>query len=77
MIKKELMKVIFSKQIAKDTIEMVLKNDYISQTAIPGQFVHIAVPGHTLRRPISIAAVDKQANTVTILFKTIGAGTED
>lgn len=75
MIKKESMAVLSSKQIAKDTIEMVLKNSYISEQAVPGQFLHISVVGHTLRRPISIAAVNQAEETITILFKIIGQGT--
>lgn len=76
MIKKEFMKVASVEKIAKDSYEMILENEYISTHAVPGQFIHIAVPGLTLRRPISIAAVDKQAHTITILFKTVGDGTE-
>ena len=62
--------------IALDTVEMVLKNTYVSQNAVPGQFLHINVPGHTLRRPISIADVDRETETITILFKIIGTGTK-
>lgn len=76
MIKKEAMEIVSTKQIAKDTIEMVLKNEYISHHANPGQFLHIAVANHTLRRPISIAAKDDEQATVTILFKVIGSGTD-
>lgn len=76
MINKETMEIVSSEHIAKDTIEMVLKNKYISTNAVPGQFLHIAVLGHTLRRPISIAAVDEAKELVTILFKIIGSGTD-
>src|SRR5699024_8225598 len=76
MIKKVSLEVISSQYIAKDTIEMVLKNEYISHQAVPGQFLHISVVGHTLRRPISIAAVNQADQTVTILFKVVGTGTE-
>src|SRR5699024_2116254 len=76
MIKKETMKIISTKIIAKETVEMVLQNDYISENAAPGQFLHIAVTGHTLRRPLSIAAVNRSEKTVTILFKIIGNGTK-
>jgi len=76
MIKKEMMDVVATKTIAKDTIEMTLKNDHISQYAIPGQFLHIALPGHVLRRPISIAALNQANQTVKILFKVVGDGTE-
>lgn len=75
MIKKVSLKVISSEYIAKDTVEMVLKSKYISEQAVAGQFVHISVVGHTLRRPISIAAVDRNNETITILFKVIGSGT--
>lgn len=62
--------------IALDTVEMVLKNTYVSEKAMPGQFLHINVPGHTLSRPISIADVNREAETITILFKIIGTGTK-
>ncbi|WP_068672454.1 dihydroorotate dehydrogenase electron transfer subunit [Oceanobacillus sp. Castelsardo] len=76
MIRKESMKIVSTKEIAKETVEMVLKNSYISENAIPGQFLHILLDGHTLRRPISIADVDKENEMVTILFKKLGFGTE-
>src|SRR5699024_5122986 len=76
MMKKVNLQIRKTTVIALDTVEMVLKDSYVSQTAIPGQFLHINVPGHTLRRPISIADVDRKAETITILFKVIGSGTE-
>ena len=75
MKKTQMMHVSKVTTIASDTIEMLLKNVEVAQTAIPGQFLHIAVPGHTLRRPVSIANVND--DTVTILFKTIGTGTKE
>lgn len=75
MIKQEKMLILDNKTIAEDTIELVLENDHISRYASPGQFIHIQVEGFTLRRPISIADVDKDNKKVTILFKTFGDGT--
>lgn len=75
-MKKVDMQIIKTTVIALDTVEMVLKNAYISQTAVPGQFLHINIPGYTLRRPISIADVDREAERTTILFKIIGSGTK-
>lgn len=75
MIKKEELLILRSTVIALDTIELVLKNKYISQTAEPGQFLHISVSNQTLRRPISIADLDRKAETITIIFKIIGEGT--
>ena len=76
MIQKEKMIIKSVKNIALDTIEMVLENTFISKTAIPGQFLHASIEGHTLRRPISIADIDREKETVTILFKILGKGTE-
>lgn len=76
MKKIEKMQIIEASEIALDTVEMVLRNRYISEHALPGQFLHIHVEGHTLRRPISIADVDRDKETVTILFKVVGSGTQ-
>jgi len=76
MMKKERMRIISTRIIALDTVEMVLKNKYISSRAVPGQFLYVLIPGHTLRRPISIADADWDKETVTILFKQIGDGTK-
>lgn len=63
------------KWIAKDTVEMIVQSKEIAEQASPGQFLHMHVPGHTLRRPISIAHIDRAKHLVTILFKEIGSGT--
>ncbi|MFC4023216.1 dihydroorotate dehydrogenase electron transfer subunit [Oceanobacillus longus] len=75
MMRKEIMLINAVERIALDTIEMVVENPYISQTATPGQFLHVSVEGYTLRRPISIADINSENNTITILFKIVGAGT--
>lgn len=62
--------------IAQDTIEMVLLNRYVSKRVVPGQFLYIRLENKTLRRPISIADVNKDSGTVTILFKILGSGTK-
>lgn len=67
--------IVSNEAIAHLTYEMVLEHEYISQTAIPGQFLHIAIPNFTLRRPLSIAAVDQTTHQVTIVYKVVGDGT--
>lgn len=64
-----------STKIAKDTYEMVLKNKELSKMIEPGQFLHISVPNFTLRRPISVADINVNLGTITIVFKVIGEGT--
>lgn len=63
------------KWIAKDTVELIVHSKSIASQAHPGQFLHIQAPGHTLRRPISIAHIDHEQHLITILFKVIGTGT--
>ncbi|MEI3606701.1 dihydroorotate dehydrogenase electron transfer subunit [Pseudogracilibacillus sp. SE30717A] len=77
MIKKEILKVMSVKEIATDSYEMSLENEYISTHAVPGQFLHLSIPGHTLRRPISIASCNQMDKVVKVLFKTIGTGTKE
>lgn len=76
MIKKVEMEIIHIKQIALDTFEIKLKDEYIVKAAVPGQFIYIFLPGYTLRRPISIADIDKENNELIILFKILGKGTK-
>src|SRR5699024_4429872 len=63
-------------EIALDTFEMTLENAFTAKAAVPGQFLHLLVDGHTLRRPISIADINREKETITILFKQIGDGTK-
>jgi len=75
MKKRHMMTVIANDEVALETFELVLHNKVIAKEAKPGQFLHISVPGHTLRRPISIADVEREKGEVTILFKVVGSGT--
>lgn len=76
IMKKVQLTILSSTVIAEDTVKMVLKNDDVSQVAKPGQFLHISVGHYTLRRPISIATVNREQGTVTIIFKIFGEGTK-
>lgn len=76
MIKRQTVDIVSVKEIALDTFEFVLKSAYISEHAVAGQFLHIKIDGYTLRRPLSIASVNKTEATVTILFKIFGDGTD-
>jgi dihydroorotate dehydrogenase electron transfer subunit len=58
-----------------DVFEIVLTSRTLSRTAVPGQFLHVMVPGpFLLRRPLSIHRVD--ASGVHLLFRVRGKGTE-
>ncbi len=75
MITKKRLEIISHLQIAEATFEVTVKSDFAAELK-PGQFVHILVPGHMLRRPISIANVDREQKTFTMIFKIFGEGTK-
>ncbi len=60
-------------KLTESIYEMVLIGDTSSITA-PGQFINIKLDGFYLRRPISICDYNK--NTITIIYKVVGEGTE-
>lgn len=48
----------------------------IARSARPGQFVELSTRGATLlNKPISIAAADPAAGTITLVYKVVGPGT--
>lgn len=73
MYKKNIYTICSNEQIARDVFQMILEGDtqYITK---PGQFINIALAGKYLRRPISVCDYDQ--NTITIIYKVVGEGTE-
>jgi len=71
--KRGIYEVIANDKIAKDVHKMILKGD-TSYITFPGQFINIKIDDLYLRRPISICDYDKE--TITIIFKVVGHGTE-
>lgn len=62
------------KELAKGIFDFVLKNSELAKITKPGQFVHVAVPGKTLRRPISVC--DVIDDCIRIVFRIKGEGTQ-
>jgi len=60
-------------QLNENVYKMELAGDTSAITA-PGQFINIKLDGLFLRRPISVC--DVNGNTVTIIYKVVGKGTE-
>ena len=69
--------IIRKQAIAKGIFDMTILCKEVAEIALPGQFVHILADGHTLRRPISIASIDKEKGTLRIIFEVRGKGTEE
>ena len=59
--------------LTENVFRMKLKGD-VSDITNAGQFINIKIDGLFLRRPISVCDVD--ANSVTIIYKVVGKGTE-
>ncbi|MDP4181867.1 MAG: dihydroorotate dehydrogenase electron transfer subunit [Bacillota bacterium] len=76
LLKEEIVSI---EKIAREIYKISIKSDYVSDNAVPGQFVNIRCSdGITalLRRPISICDVDKAKGTFDICFQIKGIGTE-
>ena len=73
MMKQVLLKITQNEKIAKDVFLMKLEGD-VSDITASGQFVNIKLDGFYLRRPISVCDYDE--NTLTIIYKVVGEGTE-
>lgn len=73
MYKRGLYKIVANSPLTTSVWRMVLEGDtqYITS---PGQFVNIELDGRFLRRPISVCDYDER--TITLVYKVVGAGTE-
>ncbi len=65
--------IVENRQLTESVWQMTLSGDVSAITA-PGQFVNIKLQGLYLRRPISVC--DLGENTLTIVYKVVGKGTE-
>ena len=68
--------IIQKQAVAKDTYSFTVLCPEIAELACPGQFVHILPKGFGLRRPISIAGIDKKSGTLRIVFVIKHQGTQ-
>ena len=59
-----------------DQYILTLASKEISNSTLPGQFVHITVSNDLeMRRPFSVMSVDEESDTFDILYKVVGEGT--
>ncbi|GKV55651.1 dihydroorotate dehydrogenase B (NAD(+)), electron transfer subunit [Sporosarcina sp. NCCP-2222] len=79
MIIQEQMKVVRHAEIAEHIFELTLAGKLVGEISSPGQFVHVRVSETMeplLRRPISIASIDKESSQMTIIYRAEGRGTK-
>ncbi len=72
-MKQSIFTVISNEALNKSVYKMILSGDTSAVTSC-GQFVNIKIKGKYLRRPISVC--DYSEETLTIIYKTVGSGTE-
>lgn len=64
-----------NRKLADKMYEMVLYHaQRLQERIMPGQFINLKLDGYYLRRPISICSWTE--DTITIIYKTAGRGTE-
>lgn len=79
MIVNEQCTVVSHKEIAENIFELILRGELSSEMNEPGQFVHVKVSNGfdpLLRRPISIANIDKDKKEFTLIYRSQGRGTK-
>ena len=72
-MKQSLFDIVENTALTRDVYKMRLVGDTSGITA-SGQFVNIKLDGLYLRRPISVC--DCEGDTLTLLYKVVGKGTE-
>ena len=72
-MKQSIFTILSNTPLTDSVYKMVLSGDTSAITA-PGQFVNLQLTGKFLRRPISVCDYDE--NTLTIVYKVVGKGTE-
>ena len=72
-MKQSIFKILSNTALTDNVYKMVLGGDTSAITA-SGQFVNIQLEGMFLRRPISVCDYDE--NTLTIIYKVVGKGTQ-
>ncbi|MDQ0215062.1 dihydroorotate dehydrogenase electron transfer subunit [Oikeobacillus pervagus] len=78
-MKKQWMSVVSHNAIAKNIYELTLSGELVREMNEPGRFVHLKVSEQItplLRRPISIANINQQANEFTMIYRADGEGTK-
>ena len=72
-------RVLLNENVGPRLYEIVLEAPVTAQAVQPGQFIHMLIPGyeaHILRRPFSVYKADIEKGTITVLYQTVGAGTQ-
>lgn len=72
-------KVVSQERLTDDIFSMWIQADPIAAAAKPGQFISVYTkdPSRLLPRPISLCQVDRVQGRLRIVYRVVGAGTEE
>lgn len=72
-------KVVSQEKLTADICSMWIQADTIAAEAKPGQFISVYTkdPSRLLPRPISLCEVDREQGRLRIVYRIVGAGTEE
>lgn len=68
-------KILENKEIGESTKEMVVEAPIVAKKAEPGQFVVVMIHEKSERLPLTIADLDKEKGTITIVYLEVGKST--
>ncbi len=68
-----------AEQIQEDIYSMCIQDEQMADSAKPGQFVDLYCNdgSRILPRPISICEIDKEKNTLRLVYRVVGKGTKE
>ena len=64
-----------ARKLADKIFLMVLKAPRVAKSCQPGEFVIVKIDEEGERIPLTICDYDREKETITILFQTVGAST--
>lgn len=72
-------KVVSQEALSEDVFSMWIQADEIARIAKPGQFISVYTKDSSklLPRPISICEIDRECGRLRIVYRVVGAGTEE
>lgn len=68
-------KIISNFEIADKTYQMKVEAPLVVKNALPGQFVVVMASSNSERIPLTICDINKEDNTVTMVYAVVGAST--
>lgn len=68
-------RIVTRKQLNENTVLMTVAAPSVARRSLPGQFIIFRTHEGGERIPLTIAAYDRAAGTVTVIFQTVGAST--